>query len=163
MVEPLRLKRMEKGVLFLGLVKPAKQTDRIARFVVGNFVHIVPNKHQTPPAGPFQIFNVRWVRDIGRVKSRSLVGDLGLELNRVDLNKNRDRLGMVHLIAVLDGIHQRLFHSKFYTKTVPGPHLDQAQQRLEAILDNTDLCRITFNDYLIGVDLIIFCRYRHQS
>jgi hypothetical protein len=100
------------------------------------------HEQQAPPAGAFQVFEGDRVGDVRRVKPRPLIGDPHLKALGGHPKGHPNFLGMVHPVAMLDGIDERFFEGKLDAEDFPLGELVGFQSRFDFVLNSMGFGRV---------------------
>lgn len=95
------------------------QEDLISAVVELDLVHETPHEEDPPPVGGFSVDFVRRVGQGGQVEARPFVGDGDLDGIFGEVTLDVDRLGGVHLVAMLDRVDQGFFECEVDAEAVP--------------------------------------------
>lgn len=120
----------------------------IAGRVVFDLSHVVAHQKQAAAAGAFEIFRGEAIGDLAGIKAATFIGDADLAALGVYLVVNENLLGGVHLVAMLDGIDERLFQGKANAEDFAIVVAHLLQLELDLVLNAASVGRVARDDDL---------------
>ena len=84
----------------------------VTAWAEGNFIHVIAHQHEAAATRTLQIFHGGRVRYLGTIKAATFVTDKDIEAFRLNVVGDVDFLGVIELVAVLDGVNEGLFQSQ---------------------------------------------------
>ena len=100
------------------------------------------HEHQAAAAGALDVLEGGGVGHVAGVEAVALVGDVDLEVLGANHGDDGHLFIAVHLVAVLDGVDERLFEGQADAEDVLVADVVGVQQSLDVVLDAASLGRV---------------------